>query len=509
MLELRTPLEAARWLQARVRGTLQSDSRKLAAGDGFLAWPGGRSDGREHVAAALAQGAAACLVERVGVERFALDDARVAAYTDLKSASGAIAAEVFGQPSQHLSVLAVTGTNGKTSTVWWLTQALSCLKGAAPLPCAMVGTLGAGAPGERLATGLTTPDSVQLQQLLRRFLDRGVKVCALEASSIGLVEQRLSGCQIHGAIFTNFTQDHLDYHGSMQAYWQAKRQLFQWPGLQAAVINIDDPQGAELALELQGGTLDLWTVSCTGDARLQAHGIRHDAQGLRFTLRERAVPGGAAAQACEVQTHLIGRYNVSNLLGVMAAMRSLAIPLASVVDACTDLAPVPGRMECLGQSDQPLVVVDYAHTPDALKQTLLALQPISQQRGGQLCCVFGCGGERDASKRPLMGAIAARHADRVVVTSDNPRAEKPEAIISQILLGLTGHLAVMVEPDRAQAIAKALAQATPHDVVLVAGKGHEDYQEIAGQRFAFSDQEQVRQALRNWSARARSEACHE
>jgi UDP-N-acetylmuramoyl-L-alanyl-D-glutamate--2,6-diaminopimelate ligase len=504
MLEFHAPLEAARWLQGHVHGTLQSDSRKLGPGDGFLAWPGGRSDGREHVAAALAHGATACLMERVGAERFALDDERVAAYTDLKSASGAIAAEVFGQPSQQLAVLAATGTNGKTSTVWWLAQALSHLNGAAPLPCAMMGTLGAGMQGERLVTGLTTPDSVQLQQTLRHFVDRGVKVCALEASSIGLVEQRLSGCQIRCAIFTNFTQDHLDYHGSMQAYWEAKRQLFDWPSLQAAVINIDDAQGAALALELEGGALDLWTVSCAGDARLQARDIRHEAQGLRFRLVERGAPGPGH----ELQTKLIGRYNVSNMLGVMAAMRLLGIPLTAVVDACTDLAPVPGRMECLGRPDQPLVVVDYAHTPDALKQALLALQPIARSRGGQLWCVFGCGGERDASKRPLMGAIAARHADRVVVTSDNPRAEKPEAIISQILLGLTGHVAVIVEPDRAQAIATALAQATPHDLVLVAGKGHEDYQEIAGQRLAFSDQEQVRQGLRNGSAPARGEALH-
>ena len=509
MLEFHTPMEAAAWLQSHMHGTLQSDSRRLGAGDGFLAWPGGRSDGREQVAAALAQGAAACLVECVGAERFAFGDERVAAYTNLKSASGAIAAEVFGQPSQHLCVLAVTGTNGKTSTVWWLAQALSCLKGAPLLPCAMVGTLGAGAQGERLATGLTTPDSVQLQQLLRHFVDRGVKVCALEASSIGLVEQRLAGCQIQCAIFTNFTQDHLDYHASMQAYWQAKRQLFQWPGLQAAVINIDDPQGAGLARELEDGTLDLWTVSCNQDARLQARDIRHEAQGLCFTLLERSGSGGAPGASQALQTKLIGRYNVSNLLGVIAAMRSLGVPLAAVVDACSDLAPVPGRMECFGQAHQPLVAVDYAHTPDALMQALLALQPICQQRGGQLWCVFGCGGERDASKRPLMGAIAARHADRVVVTSDNPRAEKPEAIISQILLGLSGHLAVIVEPDRAQAIALALAQARAQDVVLVAGKGHEDYQEVTGQRLVFSDQEQVRQALRHWSAPERMEALHE
>lgn len=508
MLELHTPSEAARWLQSRVRGTLQSDSRKIGVGDGFLAWPGRRSDGREQVASALAQGAAACLVERVGLHRYDFDAECVAAYAELKTASGQIAAEYFGRPSQQLALLAVTGTNGKTSTVWWLAQALSNLKGAPQLPCAMVGTLGAGVPGERLATGLTTPDAVLLQQLLRRFVDSGVKVCAMEASSIGLVEQRLSGCQIHCAIFTNFTQDHLDYHGNMPSYWQAKKQLFQWPGLQAAVVNVDDVQGAALARELEAAALDLWTVSCTGKARLQARDIRHARQGLRFTLLESSASGSAPGIRHELQTKLIGRYNVSNLLGVMAAMRSLGVALADVVEACSDLSPVPGRMECLGGADQPLAVVDYAHTPDALEQALLALQPVARQRGGQLCCVFGCGGERDVSKRPLMGAIAGRHAERVVVTSDNPRAEKPEAIISQILLGLSGHVAVTVEPNRAQAIALALTQAGPHDVVLVAGKGHEDYQEIAGQRVPFSDQQQVRQALESWTAPSDMEALH-
>jgi len=336
---------------------------------------------------------------------------------------------------------------------------------------------------------------VLLQQTFRRFVDVGLKACAIEASSIGIEEQRLAGTSIRTAIFTNFTQDHLDYHDTMEAYWQAKAALFQWPGLQAAVINIDDGRGAGLAHELNGKVPELWTVSCTEPARLQARDISYDVQGLRFAVCE-------GEERHVLQTQLIGTYNVSNLLGVMAAMRSIGVPLAAVVESCGALTPVPGRMECVGGAGQPLVAVDYAHTPDALGKALVALRSLSEQRGGQLWCVFGCGGDRDAAKRPLMGAMAACHADRVVVTSDNPRSEKPELIISQILLGLTGHAALIVQPDRAQAIAQALAQATANDVLLIAGKGHEDYQEVAGQRLSFSDTDHVRRALASWVAPA-------
>jgi UDP-N-acetylmuramoyl-L-alanyl-D-glutamate--2,6-diaminopimelate ligase len=490
MLDFSTPSDAARWLQERVSGTLQSDSRKLRAGDGFIAWPGAASDARQHVAAALKQGASACLVEKSGVEAYGFSDPRVAVYGQLKSASGAIAADYFGQPSQQLKLLAVTGTNGKTSTVWWLAQALSQLKQVAPVPCAMVGTLGVGRPPVVQSTGLTTPDPVLLQRSLRDFVDSAVVACAIEASSIGLAEQRLQGCQIHSALFTNFTQDHLDYHGSMEDYWQAKMELFAWPGLRSAVVNIDDPKGLELLAALDANALDVWSVSCVGAARLQACDISHEPQGLRFTVLERGAD--EAAQRHLLQTNLIGLYNVSNLLGVLAMMRSIGVPLAAAVDACSALAPVPGRMEFAGQPGQTLVAVDYAHTPDALGQALLALRPISRQRGGQLWCVFGCGGDRDATKRPLMGAMAARYADKLTLTSDNPRSEKPEAIISQILLGLSGQRPLIVEPDRALAIAQTLAQAGPADVVLLAGKGHEDYQEVAGQRLPFSDLEHVR-----------------
>jgi UDP-N-acetylmuramyl-tripeptide synthetase len=493
MIELHNPAIAARWLRQHVTGLLRTDSRKVQPGDGFIAWPGAATDGRRHVAAALAQGAAACLVEQEGVEAFGFPDGAIAGYRALKAATGPIASVYYDAPSHALDVLAVTGTNGKTSTAWWLAQALSQLP--RPVPCGLVGTLGIGRPPLVVSTGLTTPDPVLLQQHLRHFANDGLKACAIEASSIGIVEQRLAGTRVRVAVFTNFTQDHLDYHGTMEAYWQAKAALFAWPGLRAAVLNIDDPRGAELARQLAPGALDCWTVSCHQPARLVGRDIGYDAQGLNFTVAE-----GGHAHA--LHTRQIGDYNVSNLLGVIATLRALGVPLADAVRACGDLLPVPGRMEVIEGTNVPsveaipLAVVDYAHTPDALDKALAALRPLAVQRGGRLWCLFGCGGDRDPHKRPLMGAAAEHGADRVVVTSDNPRSEQPGRIIDQITVGLRRADRVQVQPDRAQAIADTLRQADARDVVLIAGKGHEDYQEIAGLRLPFSDQEQARAALR-------------
>jgi UDP-N-acetylmuramyl-tripeptide synthetase len=327
-----------------------------------------------------------------------------------------------------------------------------------------------------------------MQRHFRRFLDEGARACAIEASSIGIVERRLDGTRIRVAAFTNFTQDHLDYHGGMDAYWAAKEELFRWPDLQAAVVNVDDEKGELLEEQLQGGAPDLWTFSCVRDARLRAEKIGYTDEGLRFTVAE----GGERHM---LQTTLIGQYNVSNLLGVIGMMRALGVPLAAAVGACADLLPVPGRMERLNEPGKPLVAVDYAHTPDALDKGLQALRPLAGQRGGKLWCVFGCGGDRDHTKRPLMAAVAEKNADRVVVTSDNPRSERPEAIISQILLGLSHAQCVQVQADRARAIAETVATAAPQDVILLAGKGHEDYQEIAGVKYPFSDQAHAQKAL--------------
>ncbi len=488
MQVLATPREAAAWLRSRVTGALHADSRKVGAGDGFVAWPGAATDGRKFVGAALQQGAAACLVEAEGSEAFGFTGDAVAAYAGLKAATGPIAAAYYDDPSSALEVLAVTGTNGKTSTAWWLAQALSQVKGPAAMPCGLVGTLGTGRPPNVEFTGLTTPDPVLLQRVFRDFVAQGLKACAIEASSVGIVERRLDGTQVRVAMFTNFTQDHLDYHGTMEAYWQAKLELFRWPGLRAAVINLDDEKGAELEATLQGSGLALWTYSCVRPAQLQALEIGYSDAGLRFVVAE-------DGERHVLQTSVIGQYNVSNLMGVLGAMRACGVRLADAVAACADLLPVPGRMERINVPGQPLVAVDYAHTPDALDKGLQALRPLAAQRGGQLWCVFGCGGDRDPTKRPLMAAVAEKNADRVVVTSDNPRSEKPEAIISQVLLGLSHAHCVQVQSDRALAIAETVAAAAPGDVILVAGKGHEDYQEVAGVKHPFSDQAHALAAL--------------
>ncbi|MBI2769758.1 MAG: UDP-N-acetylmuramoyl-L-alanyl-D-glutamate--2,6-diaminopimelate ligase [Burkholderiales bacterium] len=488
MQQLHSPADAARWLRQRVTGALHSDSRRVGEGDGFVAWPGAASDGRRHVASALAQGAAACVVEEAGVEPFGFEADAIASYRNLKSATGPIAAEYYGHPTGELQVLAITGTNGKTSSAWWLAQALSNLKHPTPIPCGLVGTLGVGRPPDVEFTGLTTPDPVLLQGQFRKFVQQGLAACAIEASSVGIVERRLDGTRIRVAVFTNFTQDHLDYHGSMQAYWEAKAELFRWPGLEAAVINLDDEKGVELQGTLDAAALDVWTFSCERPARLQAQDIGYGAQGLRFTIVE-------GAERHTLETQLIGQYNVSNLLGVLAAMRALKVPLADAVAACGHLLPVPGRMERLQEEGLPVIAVDYAHTPDALDKALLALKPLAAQRGGQLWCVFGCGGDRDPVKRPLMAAVAEKNADQVVVTSDNPRSEKPETIISQILLGLSHNQCVQVQSDRALAIAETVATAAPQDVILLAGKGHEDYQEVAGAKHPFSDKAHAQAAL--------------
>ncbi|MFC4474874.1 UDP-N-acetylmuramoyl-L-alanyl-D-glutamate--2,6-diaminopimelate ligase [Comamonas denitrificans] len=468
------------WLRARApQGQLRTDSRHVQPGDIFIAWPGAAVDGRAFVAQALAHGAAACLVEHDGSADFAFADARIASFTGLKTITGSLAAQWLGHPAQALRIVAVTGTNGKTSTAWWLAHALP--------RCAMVGTLGVGLPPHFTSTGMTTPDPVLLQTEFAKFIAAGAEFAAIEASSIGIVEHRLAGTAIDTAVFTNFTQDHLDYHGSMDAYWQAKAQLFDWPGLRVAVVNVDDAQGRALAQTLAPrSALEVWTVGLQHPARLMAVDIAHTAQGMAFTVVE-------GQQRQPMQTALIGQYNISNLLGVLATLRGQGHSLAQAVAACASLQPVPGRMQQIAVVGQPLVAIDYAHTPDALVQALAALRPLAQARGGRLCCVFGCGGNRDARKRPLMGAAAEQGADQVLVTSDNPRLEDPQAIVADILAGMRPQ--TPYELDRAAAIAQAIAQADARDVVLLAGKGHEDYQDAQGHKRPFSDYHEAARAV--------------
>lgn len=492
---LRSPDAAARWLREWVRGSLQTDSRRVQPGDGFIAWPGYATDGRRYVQAAFDAGATTCLVEQAGLEAFGLNDARVASLPHMKAATGAIADAYYGEPSAAMQMVAVTGTNGKTSSSWWVAQALTLLGRR----CGVVGTLGVGVPpsrGEASAlafTGLTTPDPVLLHRTLREFVDRGFAACALEASSIGLDEHRLTGTRLTVALFTNFTQDHLDYHGSMQAYWVAKRKLFDWPGLKAAVINVDDDAGMRLAQALVASD-NVKVITCGTrpevPSDLTATEVRYLDGGLAFVVRET----GSDARI-PVRSTLIGDYNVSNVLGVIGVLRALDVSLIDASASVAHFTPVPGRMQRVGDGSGPQVVVDYAHTPDALDKTLAALRPLARERGGRLVCVFGCGGDRDPGKRPRMGAIAAARADVVVLTSDNPRSEAPLKILADIAGGLPpGHSARSIE-DRRSAIEQTVQAASHQDVILVAGKGHEDYQEIRGVKHPFSDVDEVQGAL--------------
>jgi len=394
----------------------------------------------------------------------------------------------------------VTGTNGKTSTTWWLTQALNHLKGADA--CAVIGTLGTGVVSSLASTGMTTPDAVLLQSQLRTFADQKVSYVAMEASSIGIEEHRLDGTQVRVAVFTNLTQDHLDYHGDMTAYGQAKARLFAWAGLQSCVINIEDPFGAELAQSLQDKSLDIWTCSrWGGTGRIQARQVMSAHAGLTLDIAE-------GEQVVPLQTALIGDFNIDNLLGVIAVLRALGYDLPAAVQACSQLLPVPGRMQMIPVvgANLPMAVVDYAHTPDAVAKALQALKNVAAQRQGQLWCVMGCGGDRDPSKRPLMTRAAEQVADQVVLTSDNPRSEDPVHILEQMSLGMRSPLDARVIVDRALAIEKILSEAGPADVVLIAGKGHEDYQDIGGVRHPFSDIEHAQRVLQRLAAQSAQES---
>lgn len=452
---------------------LSLDSRQVRAGDAFFALRGTRGHGIEFAASAVARGARVVLAEAPPIE--AEVGAPVLWIDGLHSQVGAIAARFFGHPSQSLRVIGITGTNGKTSTVQLLAQALEQLGHRA----ATIGTLGAGLYGELHEGERTTPDAISVQGLLASFRDQGASHVAMEVSSHALQQGRVAAVDFELAAFTNLTRDHLDYHGSMEAYAAAKAKLFAWPGLQVAAINIDDAFGRELVAKLLTSVQAL-RLSAAGDptADIAASAIVTSAQGLMFDLH---TPWGRRV----LRSPLLGRFNVANLLTVAACLGALGESFERIVDVLETLQPVNGRMNRLGGSGAaPLVVVDYAHTPDALEQALAALRA---HCAGQLICVFGCGGERDAGKRPQMGAIAERLADLAIITDDNPRGEDGDLIVAQIVAGLQRPAEVRIERDRAKAIALALSAAHAGDIVLIAGKGHETYQEGAQGKRAFDD----------------------
>ncbi|MDR3479789.1 MAG: UDP-N-acetylmuramoyl-L-alanyl-D-glutamate--2,6-diaminopimelate ligase [Burkholderiaceae bacterium] len=475
---------------------LSADSRTIAAGDVFIAYPVPGADGRKHIEHAIAQGAVAVWYDPDGFDWPAAWALPHLAVARLGSVAGQLANAFYGQPDCAMFTVAVTGTNGKTSCTQWLGSALSRLGE----PTAVIGTLGVGlykngAPDSFQVTGYTTPDAVQLQRHLANLRDVGATALAIEASSIGLHQARLDGTHFDVALFTNFTRDHLDYHGDEAAYEAAKTALFNWPGLQHAVINLDDDMGMRLVKHLRrvAPTVSIigYTVqgkSADGVAVISASDIRSTQSGTAFHL---VSPFGS----CLLKTQMVGLFNVSNVLGVIGALLAKRFAWRPMIEAVEALTAVPGRMQRVGGPDAPLVVIDYAHTPDALEKTLATLRQVAQQRGGELWCVFGCGGDRDPGKRPQMGAIALA-ADHVVVTSDNPRGEEPAAIIAQIVAGMgAAKQPPQVFEDRAGAILWAVKRAAKTDVVLLAGKGHEAYQEIKGRKLPFLDADHAALAL--------------
>ncbi len=460
---------------------LTTDSRAVKHGSVFLAYPGSSRDGRMFIADAIARGAAAVIFERGDFEWDSDWDVPHLAVDDLRARASEIAGIVHGDPSAKLWMVGVTGTNGKTSVAQWTAHAFDGLGRRA----AVLGTLGNGLVGERAEARNTTPDPVVLQRELADYLRRGAKVAAMEVSSHGLDQGRAAGIKFDVAVFTNLTRDHLDYHGTMEAYAEAKFRLFQARGVGRAVINVDDDWGRLFAGRLAGTPVEVIGYGLSG-GRLRASGLQQSEAGLRFR-----VEGDWGAG--EVAVPVLGAFNVSNLLAVTGTLLASGVPFGTALAALSGLRPVPGRLERLGGGDAPLAVIDYAHTPDALEKALAAVRPVVA-RGRRLICVFGCGGDRDAGKRPIMGEAAARLADHVIVTSDNPRSEDPRSIIDQVLSGvLSGSVEAVA--DRQVAIFSAIHQAVPGDVVLLAGKGHETYQEIAGVRHRFSDAEVAAAAL--------------
>jgi UDP-N-acetylmuramoyl-L-alanyl-D-glutamate--2,6-diaminopimelate ligase len=460
---------------------LTTDSRAVKHGSVFLAYPGSSRDGRAFIAEAVAHGAAAVIWERRGFEWSPAWDVPNLAIEGLRGKASEIAGLVHADPSAKLWMVGITGTNGKTSVAQWVAQAFDGLGRRA----AVLGTLGNGLVGERTEAKNTTPDPVVLQRELADYLRRGAKVAAMEVSSHGLDQERAAAIKFDVAVFTNLTRDHLDYHASMEAYAEAKYRLFNARGVGRAVINVDDGWGRRFADRLRGSPVDVIGYGLES-GRLRAAAFSQSEAGLRLR-----VEGDWGAG--DVASPVLGAFNVSNLLAVIGTLLASGVELEPALAAVAKLRPVPGRLERLGGGAAPLVVVDYAHTPDALEKALAAVRPVVGP-GRQLICVFGCGGDRDPGKRPIMGDAAARLADHVIVTSDNPRGEDPRTIIEQVLAGVLGGSVESVA-DRQVAIFSAIHQARPGDVVLVAGKGHETYQEIAGVRHPFSDAEVAAAAL--------------
>ncbi|MDO8465472.1 MAG: UDP-N-acetylmuramoyl-L-alanyl-D-glutamate--2,6-diaminopimelate ligase [Gallionella sp.] len=510
---------------------LVTDSRAVRQGDTFVAYPGEKTDGRQFIAQALAQGANAVIYEKLvsghpwEEQHFVWDAAWQIpnlAVSDLRHKAGWLADAVYGAPSEKLWLVGITGTNGKTSTCHWIAQALN----EAGKKCALIGTLGNGFVDGLQPGANTTPDAIRVHDLLAEYLRADAQATAMEVSSHALAQGRVNGVRFDVALLTNLSRDHLDYHGDMQSYAASKRKLLDWDQLKYAVLNLDDAFGAELAEQLQDSAFpspQSSPASGRGGEREKQHSIPEaigyglsdaalqlaERLGLRMVYGNLAEMNGQGLRldvhsswgAAQINSTLIGRFNAANLLGTLAVLLVSGIELDKAVQSLGRVQAVAGRMQRLGSAGQPTVIVDYAHTPDALEKVLLTLREVSASSGGRLICVFGCGGDRDRGKRPMMGLVAEKFSDHCIVTSDNPRSEDPQHIIAEILGGMTSRNHEIIA-ERATAIGHAIGLAQQCDTVLLAGKGHEDYQEINGVKHPFSDVAVAQQALQKWPSGA-------
>lgn len=458
---------------------IELDSRRVQEGQAFLAVAGANTHGMAHAMQARARGAAVIIHDGLaGVPDSGIPAVEVAGLGGLLSAIGA---RFYHSPSDHLTIAGVTGTNGKTSTAHFIAQSWQRTSADAGI----IGTIGYGPLDHLQPADMTTPDPISLQAMLSGCIDQNVAKVAMEVSSHALDQGRCNDVAFDAAVFTNLSRDHLDYHGSMEAYANAKRRLFIDSHPRFAIVNYDDAFGKVLAGEIANGT-EVFTYGTNGSSELRGSVLQMDSRGMTLKL---ASPWGGG----EVRSGLLGAFNVSNLLAAAGTLALLGMPWNRVMDQLEMMRSVPGRMHCMGgEVAQPVVVVDYAHTPDALEQALKALR---SHLHGRLVCVFGCGGDRDIGKRPMMARIAESLADRIVMTSDNPRDEDPAAIINDMLAGLERPAEAEVIEDRADAIRHAVLEAGSGDIVLIAGKGHEAWQEIAGQKTRFSDEVAVNAAL--------------
>ena len=469
-------------------GGLSLDSRKVTSGDLFIALNGALQHGIKHLDQAIENGAIACIYDPQGAQMVEVEAAsssiETIAISNLSQQLGEIAARFYARPSGKLLVIGVTGTNGKTTCSQLMAQALD--------DCGVIGTLGWGNPGQLQTTANTTPDALAIQQMLASFVTQGKSAVSMEVSSHGLEQGRVNAVDFKGAVFTNLSRDHLDYHGDMESYLQAKLALFINPALQFVVVNLDDPVAMRV---LQAVTPEVkrWTFSTQNQQIANAEclvssNVQHHTNGISFDVCW-------SGQTERVNTSLVGAFNLQNLLSVLAVLLAQGWSLTKAVARLSELKAVAGRMEKFGGHDKPLVIVDYAHTPDALEKVLQA-----SQSKRKLWVVFGCGGDRDKGKRPQMGRIAETYADHVIVTDDNPRTEASDMIISEILSGCQTDKVNPIS-DRTIAITTAIHQAAANDCVVIAGKGHENYQEIRGVKTPFSDQLVAQQALNTWSSK--------